>query len=101
MATAAILLSIAPTHADNHGLISWQKEVVCIAISTNAACRDVVSANPSGMKEDYETLGMVLKSVNDHSISDRETEVDISATIPHSQRKSGIEESEYIHALMS
>jgi hypothetical protein len=66
-----------------------------ITVSANAACRDAVSENPSGMKEDYETLGMVLKSVDDHSIPDRETEADIYATIPPSYRKAGVEESEY------
>ncbi len=68
-----------------------------IAISsTNLACRDAVNSNPFGIREDYESLGMVLKSVDDHSISDRETEADIYATISPSYRKTGVEESEYI-----
>ncbi len=100
------VLSIAPTHADIHGYIYYcslfymhgRKKLSdkhSVAIAANAACRDAVSENPSGMKEDYETLGMVLKSVNDHSISDRETEVDIYATISPSYKKAGVEESEY------
>ena len=41
-----------------------------------------VSAKPSGIKEDYENLRMILKSVDDHSVShDKETAADIYETI--------------------
>jgi hypothetical protein len=52
-----------------------------IAVSVNAAYADAVSANPSGIKEDYENLEMVLKSVDGRSIASEETEADLYETI--------------------
>ena len=69
-----------------------------ISVSENAAYRDTctVSAKPSGIKEDYENLKMILKSVDDHSISDdKETAADIYETISPSYRQPGVKASEY------
>jgi hypothetical protein len=66
-----------------------------IAVSANAAYADAVSANPSGINEDYENLGIILKSVDDHSIADEETGADLYETISPSYRQAGVEESEY------
>ena len=69
-----------------------------ISISENAAYGDTctVSAKPSGIKEDYENLRMILKSVDDHSIPhDKETAADIYETISPRYRQPGVEASEY------
>jgi hypothetical protein len=66
-----------------------------VAVSANAACGDTVNENPSGIKEDYENLGMILESVNNHSISDKETGTDLYETISPSYRQPGVEKSEY------
>ena len=63
-----------------------------VAVSANAACSDAVSSNPSGIKEDYENLGMVLKSVDDRSISD--TEKDFESKKIHVNEKGNIKQEE-------
>ena len=55
-----------------------------------------MSAKPGGIKEDYENLRMILKSVDDHSIfDDKETAADIYETISPSYRQPGVKASEY------
>ena len=69
-----------------------------ISISENAAYGDTctVSVKSSGIKEDYKNIRMILKSVDDHSISDdKETAADIYETISPRYRQPGVEASEY------
>ena len=103
--TASPINIIALIHADliisYHCYYSRRKKLSnrnSISISENAAYGDTctVSAKPSGIKEDYENLRMILKSVDDHSISDdKEMAADIYETISPSYRQPGVKASEY------